>query len=101
VPPAACSTIVSRIGYRGQEYYRHIVETTNYSHTIIPNYPVVDCGDTTISAAHIASRSYHPGGVNACFGDGSVHFMKSTINLATWRALGTKGGGEVISADQY
>jgi prepilin-type N-terminal cleavage/methylation domain-containing protein/prepilin-type processing-associated H-X9-DG protein len=49
----------------------------------------------------VPSRSYHPDGVNALFGDGSVHFIKETINLNTWRALGTVNGGEIISADQY
>jgi prepilin-type processing-associated H-X9-DG protein len=51
-------------------------------------------------AAHTA-RSYHPGGVNALFVDGSVHFIKSTINGQAWRALGTVAGGEVLSADGY
>jgi prepilin-type N-terminal cleavage/methylation domain-containing protein/prepilin-type processing-associated H-X9-DG protein len=51
--------------------------------------------------AAITSRSYHPGGVNALFGDGSVHFVKSSINWTTWRALGTIAGGEVVSADSY
>ncbi len=51
--------------------------------------------------AAINARSYHPGGVNALFGDGSVHFVKSTISGATWRALGSVQGGEVISADAY
>jgi prepilin-type N-terminal cleavage/methylation domain-containing protein/prepilin-type processing-associated H-X9-DG protein len=51
--------------------------------------------------ASITSRSYHPGGVNALFGDGSVHFIKSTINWTTWRALGTVGSGEVIDASAY
>src|SRR5262249_8725031 len=36
----------------------------------------------------ITARSYHAGGVNALFGDGSVHFVKSTIDGNTWRALG-------------
>ena len=99
-PPATCGTIVSRIGYRGQEFYRWIVECTNYSHTIPPNYAVVDCGDSAISSAHISSRSYHSGGVNTCYSDGSVHFTKSTINILTWRALGSKAGSEIISADQ-
>jgi prepilin-type N-terminal cleavage/methylation domain-containing protein/prepilin-type processing-associated H-X9-DG protein len=49
----------------------------------------------------ITARSYHPGGVNALFGDGSVHFVKSTIDGNTWRALGTIQGGEVISSDSY
>jgi prepilin-type N-terminal cleavage/methylation domain-containing protein/prepilin-type processing-associated H-X9-DG protein len=51
--------------------------------------------------AAITARSFHPGGVNALFGDGSVRFIKSTIDGNTWRALGTVGGGEVISSDSY
>ena len=49
----------------------------------------------------ITARSYHPGGVNALFADGSVRFIKTTIDGNTWRALGTIAGGEVISADSY
>jgi prepilin-type N-terminal cleavage/methylation domain-containing protein/prepilin-type processing-associated H-X9-DG protein len=48
-----------------------------------------------------ASRSRHPGGVNTLMGDGSVRFIKNTINLMTWQGLSTTKGGEVISADQY
>ncbi len=47
------------------------------------------------------STSAHPGGVNSLLCDGSVKFIKNTIALATWRALGTRAGGEVISADAY
>jgi len=49
----------------------------------------------------ITARSYHPGGVNALLADGSVRFVKSSVNGTTWRALGTLQGGEVISADAY
>ncbi|MFO0950080.1 MAG: DUF1559 domain-containing protein [Isosphaeraceae bacterium] len=48
-----------------------------------------------------AWRSRHPGGVNLVFCDGSVRFIKNTINLFVWRGLGTSAGGEVISADSY
>jgi len=48
-----------------------------------------------------ASSSAHPGGVNTLFGDGSVKFIKSTIDRKTWWTLGTRSGGEVISADAY
>ncbi len=48
-----------------------------------------------------SSRSYHPGGVNTLFADGSVKFVKDSISDITWWALGTKNGGEVISADSY
>lgn len=49
--------------------------------------------------AAFTSRSYHPGGVNTLFADGSVHYIKDSINGLTWRALGTIAGGEIISAD--
>jgi len=51
--------------------------------------------------AALTADSYHPGGVNCLLGDGSVRFVKTTINGPTWRALGTIAGGEVISADAY
>jgi prepilin-type processing-associated H-X9-DG protein len=47
------------------------------------------------------SRSHHAGGVNSLFGDGSVRFIKNSINWQTWRGLGTIAGGEVLSADSY
>jgi len=49
----------------------------------------------------IGASSAHPGGINTLMGDGSVRFIKSSINLDTWWALGTCAGGEVISADSY
>jgi prepilin-type N-terminal cleavage/methylation domain-containing protein/prepilin-type processing-associated H-X9-DG protein len=73
----------------------------------------------------MTSMSYHPGGVNAAFADGSVHFIKSSINSwnwmgitrasngtancviplgitpGVWQALSTIAGGEVLSSDQY
>ncbi len=50
-------------------------------------------GDTY---AAVTSRSYHAGGVNALFMDGSVHFISNSISPQTWRALGTRAGGEVL-----
>ncbi|WP_153555459.1 DUF1559 domain-containing protein [Roseimaritima sediminicola] len=47
--------------------------------------------------AAVTARSYHSGGVNVVFLDGSVRFKTDTINLATWRALSTRAGGEVVA----
>jgi prepilin-type N-terminal cleavage/methylation domain-containing protein/prepilin-type processing-associated H-X9-DG protein len=46
-------------------------------------------------------KSYHPGGANFGFVDGSVRFLKQTIYTKTYEALSTRAGGEVISSDQY
>jgi prepilin-type N-terminal cleavage/methylation domain-containing protein/prepilin-type processing-associated H-X9-DG protein len=45
--------------------------------------------------------SFHPGGVNCLFGDGSVRFIKDSINVVTLRGLVSLSGGEVISSDQF
>jgi prepilin-type N-terminal cleavage/methylation domain-containing protein/prepilin-type processing-associated H-X9-DG protein len=52
-------------------------------------YPVV----------YLGARSFHPGGVNATMCDGSVKFVKSTVNILTWMAISTPNGGEVVSSD--
>ena len=50
---------------------------------------------------HHAARSFHSGGVNVAFCDGSIHFISDSINLDIWRALSTIRGGEVIDASAY
>jgi prepilin-type N-terminal cleavage/methylation domain-containing protein/prepilin-type processing-associated H-X9-DG protein len=44
-----------------------------------------------------AARSYHPGGVNATFADGSGRFFTNNIALNVWNALGSRGGGETVA----
>ncbi len=94
--------------YRGQEYYRAFGPTAFYTHTLTPNSQYYDCGTyadgsaiNNFSRTHLAARSLHPGGVNTGFADGSVRFIKNSVDISTWRALGTRSGGEVISADAY
>jgi prepilin-type N-terminal cleavage/methylation domain-containing protein/prepilin-type processing-associated H-X9-DG protein len=53
-------------------------------------------GDTY---AAVTSRSFHSGGVNVALMDGSVRFVRNSTPVGTWRALGTRAGGEVIAND--
>ncbi len=45
--------------------------------------------------------SFHPGGANALFADGSVHFLKDTLSVQIVAALVTRAGGEILSGDSY
>jgi prepilin-type N-terminal cleavage/methylation domain-containing protein/prepilin-type processing-associated H-X9-DG protein len=45
--------------------------------------------------------SFHPGGANAVFADGSVHFLKAGMDIRVFAALVTPAGGEVVSSDAY
>jgi prepilin-type N-terminal cleavage/methylation domain-containing protein/prepilin-type processing-associated H-X9-DG protein len=86
-----------------------------YSHTQTPNrrscywtnvtnvYPPTSSDQDYAGADQtmVAASSLHPGGVNTLFMDGSVHFIKSSVNFASWYALATPAGGEVVSSDSY
>ncbi len=61
--------------------------------------PFVAQGNNAYNNDELAS--FHPGGCNILMGDGSVRFLKETINPVTLRWLVSLNGGEVISADQY
>ncbi|AGA24853.1 DUF1559 family PulG-like putative transporter [Singulisphaera acidiphila] len=81
--------------------------STMYNHMGTPNWQGQDCGaasaitDVPGEYAIISARSAHPGGVNGLLGDGSVKFFKNSIALPVWRGLGSRNGGEVLSADSY
>jgi prepilin-type N-terminal cleavage/methylation domain-containing protein/prepilin-type processing-associated H-X9-DG protein len=52
--------------------------------------------------AHVTkASSNHAGGVNTLMCDGSVKFVKDSVNATTWMALGTRAAGEVVSSDAY
>jgi prepilin-type N-terminal cleavage/methylation domain-containing protein/prepilin-type processing-associated H-X9-DG protein len=74
---------------------------TSFSMMTTPNTTHASCGNYQADNGILASRSRHNGGVNALFADGSVHFIKNSVNPQTWWSLGTKAGGEVISSDSY
>ncbi|HZZ81503.1 MAG TPA: DUF1559 domain-containing protein [Gemmataceae bacterium] len=59
--------------------------------------PCVSTGSPYVNL-FAAARSYHTGGVNVSFGDGSVRFISDSIPLGTWQALGSRGGNEPVGS---
>ncbi len=80
---------------------------SDYNHCATPNHPAPDCTLFGFSDADLHTRtlysgvfsasSRHAGGVNTLFMDGSVHFVINSVNIAVWRGLATRNGGEVFS----
>ena len=119
--PPANSTVVSS-GYTGGSWSTNSGHTewvcgraihTGFTTTFVPNTKVLHnvsgvVYDIDVTSSRegrnqsdptygiITSRSYHAGLVNVVLMDGSVRVVASSIELATWRALGTRDGSEVI-----
>jgi prepilin-type N-terminal cleavage/methylation domain-containing protein/prepilin-type processing-associated H-X9-DG protein len=84
--------------------YTHVMPPNSYSCTGNQSggWPTfLSDGSQGGYAAASTASSNHPSGVNVGFGDGSVKFLKDSVSLQTWWALGTRNLGEVISSDQY
>jgi prepilin-type N-terminal cleavage/methylation domain-containing protein/prepilin-type processing-associated H-X9-DG protein len=100
------------LNLRGSSWILGVPAVTMYNHDRAPNDLRIDCiGGLThsrcevdildASSLSVAPRSRHPGGVNAAFADGSVRFVKSSVNLTPWRAIGSRNGGDIASAGDY
>jgi prepilin-type N-terminal cleavage/methylation domain-containing protein/prepilin-type processing-associated H-X9-DG protein len=94
--PSTCGASTGTMyRYTGLQYHRYFAITSFYSHMRTPNSQLGDCTDT--NAGVITARSAHSGGVNVCMGDGSVQFVRDSIALDVWQAMGTRSGGEVLT----
>jgi prepilin-type N-terminal cleavage/methylation domain-containing protein len=123
VPPANVASLAPYIGgtfdRNGHtEWVEGDVHEVGFTTTFPPNFRVMtavngvqedidlttmrDGESTTLPTyAAVTARSFHPGGVSGSMLDGSVRFVRNTIDQRVWRAIGTRGGGEVISSDSY
>jgi prepilin-type N-terminal cleavage/methylation domain-containing protein/prepilin-type processing-associated H-X9-DG protein len=93
----------SRIGYTWiQGMFGNAMGNT----LLAPNPPYPNCqlepwGGDMDSPGVYGMSSYHPGGANVAMADGSVRFLKSTTAMQIVWAIGSRAGGEVVSADSY
>ena len=85
----------------GEYWWHGEMDSGRYNHTMPPNSKLCNAGNENYDAEAYPAMSMHPGGVNVAFADGSVRFIKQSINVRTWWALGTIAGGEIISSDAY
>jgi prepilin-type N-terminal cleavage/methylation domain-containing protein/prepilin-type processing-associated H-X9-DG protein len=77
-----------------------------YNHFMPPNTLSCDAQSDPANGwggfwSSIVASSRHPGGVNVGMADGSVKFVKNSVNLQTWWALGSRNVGEIVSSDAY
>jgi prepilin-type N-terminal cleavage/methylation domain-containing protein len=71
--------------------------TTTYDHSAPPF--ALSCLFPLVSCFTSPANSNHLGGVNLSLCDGSVRFVNASISLATWQAVGSMNGGEVLGSD--
>ncbi len=84
-------------GYKGQFWIMGGLSGTQYNHLLTPNLP--SCLNRGFEA--FTSGSYHNSGVNSLLLDGSVRFVRESINQEVWSALGTRARGELVSGDSF
>lgn len=74
-----------------------------YNHIVPPNSRISDCDNEPVfdggNVGSFAARSYHRGGVNVVFGDGSGRFVNDHVDLKIWRAVSTIHSSESVSLE--
>ncbi len=106
VAEAPCSVDDSVCAYCDHLYlYSNGIDSgngTDYSEILGSTYYPINLmfsTDPTVSAEtqkELSFGSYHPGGCNGALGDASVRFFSETMNIATWRAIGSRNGKETL-----
>ncbi|QDT96139.1 DUF1559 family PulG-like putative transporter [Gimesia aquarii] len=102
VCPASCQTSGFPAYTGGAQqgfswFWAQVYEAHYYGTVYGPNHEQPDCGGgSSTTAAILAARSKHTGGVHVLVADGAVRFASNSIDLQTWRDLGAPADGNVI-----
>jgi prepilin-type N-terminal cleavage/methylation domain-containing protein/prepilin-type processing-associated H-X9-DG protein len=99
------STKTSPYNYKGAFWYNHKCgQGGGYSHIMTPNKKACIFStdvDQAPGETSVGASSFHSGGVNVGMLDGSVRFVKNSVNPQSWGAVATMAGGEVLSGNSY
>lgn len=107
IGPAATSVRSNANGYAWVAAYPYHFSVNSYNHVGPPNSATFltpdDASWLTFGANYssVPPTSNHPGGVNMCMADGSVRFIKDSVDLRAFWAIGTRRLRETVSADSF
>ncbi len=109
LPLTSMSVRSTANGYTWFAGYPWHLAVNSYNHVGAPNSTTCsNTSDPTFANPSFGSSfgvvppsSNHSGGVNLAFADGSVRFLKESVSLPTFWAIGTRDAGEVVSSDAY
>lgn len=88
-------TATSWRGNRGGSWIWANASVNGYTAALPPNSREPD--STAHGLGFLSARSNFTGGVNVCFGDGGVRFIRDSIAVTSWRALATRTGDEIVN----
>ncbi len=100
--PLTTPRYVDPVEWSGQRWGDGNTFYTRYHHILPPGSPSCNFGSDDYDGNTVVSAtSRHPSGVNVGLADGSIRFVKNSVNPAVWKALGTIAGVESIPAGAY
>ncbi len=110
IPITSASVNSDHLGYSAYATHPWFVSMMSYNHVGSPNSLNCENASGEIQAdastagyvgpfGSAPATSNHPGGVHTAFADGSVRFIKDSIALNIWWAVGTRLGKEIVPSD--
>lgn len=89
-----CASATKWSGFRSIAWIWGQLPQTGFNAARPPNSPLPHC--TSNAQGFFHASSLHSGGVNVALADGSVRFVRDSVQLSVWRGMATRASGEVV-----